>query len=91
MAFMGASFAIMRIDALIGPDPIRAPSPTHLTPRELAVLRLAAQGRDIATIASELHLGPETVRTHFRKAKDKLGASNRTNAVAEALRQQLIP
>jgi LuxR family quorum sensing-dependent transcriptional regulator len=91
MAFMGASFAIMRIDALVGPDPMRAPSPTQLTPRELAVLRMAAQGLDIAAIAKDLHLGAETIRTHFRKAKDKLGASNRTNAVAEALRQQLIP
>jgi LuxR family quorum sensing-dependent transcriptional regulator len=91
MAFMGASFAIMRIDALIGPDPARAPSPAQLTPRELAVLRLAAQGHDIAAIADNLDLGAETIRTHFRKAKDKLGASNRTNAVAEALRQQLIP
>jgi DNA-binding NarL/FixJ family response regulator len=81
----------MRIDALVGPDPAHAPSPTQLTPREVAVLRFAAQGADIATIAKSLHLGAETVRTHFRKAKDKLGANNRTSAVAEALRQQLIP
>jgi DNA-binding CsgD family transcriptional regulator len=91
MAFTGASFAVMRIEALVGPDPINAPSPAQLTPRERAVLRFAAQGSDIATIAKSLHLGEETIRTHFRKAKDKLGANNRTSAVAEALRQQLIP
>jgi DNA-binding CsgD family transcriptional regulator len=35
-------------------------------------------------------LGAETIRTHLRKAQDKLGAHNRTHAVAEALRQQLF-
>lgn len=91
LAFMGASFAIIRIDSLMPSGSALAPTPALLTPRELAVLRLAAQGHDIAAIAKDLNLGEETIRTHFRKAKSKLGANNRTKAVAEALRQNLIP
>lgn len=91
MAFMAASFAIIRIQALLGPDPANIRSPTQLTPRERAVLRLAAEGSEIKAIAEALELGDETIRTHLRKAKDKLHAKNRTQAVAEALRQHLIP
>jgi len=38
-----------------------------------------------------LELGEETVRTHLKKALDKLGVRNRAQAAAEAVRQQLIP
>jgi DNA-binding CsgD family transcriptional regulator len=89
--FTAASFAIMRIETLVGPDPSRISSPAQLTPRECAVLRMVAAGRDLKTIAEALELGEETIRTHLRKAKAKLGARNRTQAVAEAIRQNLIP
>ena len=91
LAFMAASFAVMRIQALLGPDPANVASLTLLTARERAVLRLASEGREIKGIAEALELGEETIRTHLRKAKSKLGAKNRTQAVAEAIRQQLIP
>jgi LuxR family quorum sensing-dependent transcriptional regulator len=38
-----------------------------------------------------LGLGEETVRSHLRKAQSKLGVRNKTQAIAEALRQRLIP
>jgi DNA-binding CsgD family transcriptional regulator len=63
---------------------------TCLTPRELAVLRLASMGALHREIAQALGLGVETVRTHLKKAQIKLGVRNRTHAVAEALRQNLI-
>jgi DNA-binding NarL/FixJ family response regulator len=63
----------------------------QLTPRESAVLRMVAGGRDIKAIAEALELGEETIRTHLIKAKVKLGARNRTQAVAEAIRQHIIP
>jgi LuxR family quorum sensing-dependent transcriptional regulator len=91
LAFMAASFAVMRIQALLGPDPANVASLTLLTARERAVLRLASEGREIKGIAEALELGEETIRTHLRKAKSKLGAKNRTQAVAEAIRQQLLP
>jgi DNA-binding NarL/FixJ family response regulator len=61
-----------------------------LTQRERDVLRLLANGQSNEEIGKELFISPETVRTHVRKAMDKLEADTRTEAVAKALRQQLI-
>jgi DNA-binding CsgD family transcriptional regulator len=63
----------------------------RVTPRELAVLRLLAMGRQTGEIAHLLGLGEETVRSHLKKVQAKLGVRNRPHAVAEAMRQQLIP
>jgi DNA-binding NarL/FixJ family response regulator len=61
-----------------------------LTERELDVLRLLADGLRHEEIGKRLGIGSETVRTHVRKASDRLGAATRTQAVATALRQGLI-
>jgi DNA-binding NarL/FixJ family response regulator len=61
-----------------------------LTQREREVLRLLADGNSNEEIGKELYISPETVRTHVRKAMDKLEADTRTEAVAKALRQRLI-
>lgn len=61
-----------------------------LTQRERDVLRLLADGNTNEEIGKALFISPETVRTHVRKAMDKLEADTRTEAVAKALRQQLI-
>jgi len=61
-----------------------------LTQRERDVLRLLADGLSNEEIGKELFISPETVRTHVRKAMDKLDADTRTQAVATALRQSLI-
>jgi DNA-binding CsgD family transcriptional regulator len=57
----------------------------------LAVLRLISAGAQLHEVAQELELGEETVRSHLKKAQSKLGVRNRAQAVAEALRQNLIP
>jgi DNA-binding CsgD family transcriptional regulator len=62
----------------------------HLTGREREVLTLLAQGLQLDEIAHRLGIGSETVRTHVRKASDRLGAANRTHAVAIAIRRRLI-
>jgi DNA-binding NarL/FixJ family response regulator len=61
-----------------------------LTQRERDVLRLLAEGLRNEEIGKRLFISPETVRTHVRKAMDKLDADTRTQAVATALRQSLI-
>jgi DNA-binding NarL/FixJ family response regulator len=61
-----------------------------LTRREREVLRLLADGLSNEEIGKQLFISPETVRTHVRKAMDKLDADTRTQAVATALRQSLI-
>jgi DNA-binding CsgD family transcriptional regulator len=86
-----ASFAVLRLEQLLGPDVDRLPTQPQLTPRELAVLRLTSMGGQTAEVAQELGLGEETIRSHLKKAQTKLGARNRTHAACEALRRQLVP
>jgi len=61
-----------------------------LTPREIEILRLVAEGNGNAEIASELYLGLGTVKGHIRDILDKLAASDRTQAAVTALRRGLI-
>ena len=56
-----------------------------LTRREREVVTLIAMGRETNQIAQELHVSPETVRTHVRNAMSKLGAHTRAQLVANAL------
>lgn len=62
----------------------------ELTHRERDVLRLLADGLSNEEIGKKLFISAETVRTHVRKAMDKLDADTRTQAVARALRDHLI-
>ncbi|MGP4115182.1 response regulator transcription factor [Streptomyces sp. 4N509B] len=52
-----------------------------LTPREVDVLRLAADGEDVRVIAKQLHLSLGTVRNYLTTIVHKLGARNRIDAV----------
>jgi len=61
-----------------------------ITERELATLRLLADGARNEQIAGHLAISSETVKVHVAKAMRKLGATTRTQAVAEALRLGLI-
>ncbi len=62
----------------------------RLTEREHDVLELLAEGLTHEEIGKRLGIGAETVRTHLRKACDRLEATTRTQAVATALRLGLI-
>jgi len=55
-----------------------------LTPRELDVLRLVAEGLSNREIGARLHLGEATVKTHLLTAFPKLDAKTRTGAVTRA-------
>jgi DNA-binding NarL/FixJ family response regulator len=68
----------------------RAEGTVELTAREREVLRLLAEGLAHEKIGGYLGIGAETVRTHLRKASERLGAANRTQAVATALRLGII-
>jgi LuxR family transcriptional regulator len=61
-----------------------------LTERELACLRLAAEGRIAAEIALLTGVGERTVNFHMANAIAKLGATNKTDAVALAMRLGLL-
>lgn len=61
-----------------------------LSRRETQVLQLAASGCSNREIGSRLYISPDTVKTHLCHAFAKLGAVDRTAAVAEAIRHGLI-
>ncbi len=61
-----------------------------LSPREIEVLQLVADGWPIPKIASELHLSQHTVRNHLRAAMTKLGVHTTLDAVVHAARARLI-
>jgi len=70
---------------------IRAPD-THekLSDREVDVIRLLAQGKANKEIASELHIGETTVKTHVSNILMKLGVQSRTQAALFAAKLGLI-
>lgn len=61
-----------------------------LTPRELEVLQLLAQGLQNKEIAAELVISERTVKFHVSSIMGKLGAGNRTEAVTIAAQQGLV-
>jgi DNA-binding NarL/FixJ family response regulator len=61
-----------------------------LTQRQRQILQLLADGESTTVAARELDLSEETVKTHIKTALARLGARNRTHAVAIALRESLI-
>ncbi|AQA25614.1 bacterial regulatory, luxR family protein [Rhodococcus sp. MTM3W5.2] len=62
-----------------------------LTPRELEVLRLVAQGLSNRGIAEELFISANTAGVHVSRILTKLGAASRTEAAAAAHRHGLFP
>lgn len=66
------------------------PPVTDLTPRELEVLQLLAEGFANKAIAQQLHISDHTVKFHVNSIMTKLGAQSRTEAVVRATRLGLI-
>lgn len=67
----------------------RPPTTDPLTQREAEVLRLVAQGLSNQDIATKLHVGAPTVRTHVSNIMSKLYLANRVQATLYALREGL--
>ena len=61
-----------------------------LTAREIDVLRHIAGGNRNRDIAERLFISEETVKVHIRHIMEKLGASDRTQAVAIAVRRGIV-
>lgn len=61
-----------------------------LTEREVEVLRQVAEGNRNRKIAEKLFISEETVKVHIKHIMEKLGASDRTQAVAIGVRRGII-
>jgi LuxR family maltose regulon positive regulatory protein len=87
LARLQRAFGAGQPAADLGPSGLIDP----LTSRELVVLRLLAAGRSNQAIAGELVVTLDTVKKHVGHVLGKLGAANRTEAVARARELSLIP
>jgi DNA-binding NarL/FixJ family response regulator len=67
-----------------------APAGPLLTSREEQVLELAATGLTISQIGARLHISHSTAKTHLLRVYEKLGAPNRSAAVAAAVARGIL-
>jgi DNA-binding NarL/FixJ family response regulator len=65
--------------------------PLLLSPRERQILEYIAAGAGNKEIANNLGIAPGTVKNHIHNILEKLHAQNRAQAVAQAIREGLIP
>lgn len=67
-----------------------SPRGPQLTQRESEVLRLLARGFSVSGIARAIFVSDSTAKTHISKIYEKLGASNRADAIMKAVRSGLL-
>ncbi len=94
---VSAVMAVASSETPVSPDMVRSLVETDrggtgsdLTPRELEVLRIAAQGLTNRQIAEQLSLSVNTVRNHMQHVLNKLGAHSKLEATAVAVRLGLV-
>jgi DNA-binding NarL/FixJ family response regulator len=63
---------------------------THLTVRELSVLRLVAKGESNKEIAQALHLSEAAIKARMKSILQRLGVTDRTHAVTTAMRRGFL-
>ncbi|GAB3795203.1 response regulator transcription factor [Humibacter antri] len=69
---------------------VRTPEANALSPRELEVLALVADGATNRAVGARMHLSEATVKTHLLSVYAKLGVGDRAAAVAEGFRRGLL-
>jgi DNA-binding NarL/FixJ family response regulator len=87
IAFAPVDWPAPEFDVIIGDRPDASAT---LTPREIEVLTLAADGLNGPEIAQQLFISRATMSTHLANIYEKLGVRNRTAAVAKAMRLGVI-
>lgn len=66
------------------------PRPAPLSKREREILQKVADGATTRQVASDLGISPHTVKTHLERIFEKLGANDRAQAVAIAIRTGIV-
>ncbi len=79
-----------RASACADPESEPAPDPSPLTPREVEVLRMMADGASNKIIAHKLGISDHTVKFHVTSILSKLNAGTRTEAVMLGVRKGLV-
>lgn len=100
IALVNAVRAVAHNEAVITPDAMRRLMPrlvhsaagpgADLTSREREVLQLLVEGKSTAALAAELVVAPATARNHIQSIMNKLGAHSRLEAVAIAMREDIL-
>lgn len=85
-----AAWAALEQERFVDPAVPPRGSRGKLTRRQREILQLIADGGSTSAAARQLGLSEETIKTHTKNALGRLGARNRTHAVAIALRECLI-
>jgi DNA-binding NarL/FixJ family response regulator len=85
-----ASKVLQRLRAASTRPEIESTIRAELSEREIEVLKLIANGKDNAVIASELHISPKTVKNHISNILMKLQIDNRIQAAVYAVRSGIV-
>jgi DNA-binding NarL/FixJ family response regulator len=95
-ALRAVALGLVVLDETFAPDALRgAPTisqelPESLTPRELEVLQLLAQGLPNKLIAQRLGISEHTAKFHVNAILGKLGVQSRSEAIVQAVRMGLV-
>jgi DNA-binding NarL/FixJ family response regulator len=68
----------------------RRPATNAISPRELEVIKLIAEGANNREVAAKLFVSEATIKTHLMHVFEKLGVRDRAAAVSEAYKRRLI-
>ena len=79
------------MNQFVSPKSEAETTPEDLTPREMEVLQLIAQGLSNKELANKLTISEKTVKTHLSSIFSKLHLSDRTQAAIYALKHNLVP
>jgi DNA-binding NarL/FixJ family response regulator len=85
-----AAKVLQRVRASTAQPEIESTIRAELSEREIEVLKLIANGKDNAMIASELHISPKTVKNHISNILMKLQIDNRIQAAVYAVRSGIV-
>lgn len=88
--FVGARVLGARRPATFDGNP-KAQAALGISARELTVLHALAAGRSNKEIAAELHVSPNTVKTHVARLFEKLEVKRRTDAINRARELGIVP
>ena len=80
----------VRVIALFRQTHPAPPEDHDLTPHEMRVLKLLVDGHNYKTSAVELSVSVNTISFHVRRIYDKLHVHTKSEAVAKALRDQIV-